>query len=193
MSPRNSGKLRSAAHRGQAEGAIGWIVLSVLAVLIILPLGSVLLQIVSPGFFGNTEKADGMSLLFEVFEKPLWYKALGNSMSLGIWTTFFGTAFGAFLANFRVKWEFKTAKLLDIAAWILMIMPSFIIAQGWVYFRFRKRDREVLASLEQHKQSGIQLSGAGVYHGTQQVPLCLCDDQGGPWSGNRNGCLWQQE
>ena len=134
MSPRNSGKLRSAAHRGQAEGAIGWIVLSVLAVLIILPLGSVLLQIVSPGFFGNTEKADGMSLLFEVFEKPLWYKALGNSMSLGIWTTFFGTAFGAFLANFRVKWEFKTAKLLDIAAWILMIMPSFIIAQGWVYF-----------------------------------------------------------
>lgn len=134
MSPRNSGKLRSAAHRGQAEGAIGWIILSVLAVLIILPLGAVLLQIVSPGFFGNTEKADGMSLLFEVFEKPLWYKALGNSMSLGIWTTFFGTAFGAFLANFRVKWEFKTAKLLDIAAWILMIMPSFIIAQGWVYF-----------------------------------------------------------
>ncbi len=134
MSPRNSGKLRSAAHRGQAEGAIGWIVLSVLAVLIILPLGAVLLQIVSPGFFGNTEKADGMSLLFEVFEKPLWYKALGNSMSLGIWTTFFGTVFGAFLANFRVKWEFKTAKLLDIAAWILMIMPSFIIAQGWVYF-----------------------------------------------------------
>ena len=134
MSPRNSGKLRSAAHRGPAEGAIGWIVLSVLAVLIILPLGAVLLQIVSPGFFGNTEKADGMSLLFEVFEKPLWYKALGNSMSLGIWTTFFGTVFGAFLANFRVKWEFKTAKLLDIAAWILMIMPSFIIAQGWVYF-----------------------------------------------------------
>ena len=68
MSPRNSGKLRIAAHRGQAEGAIGWIVLSVLAVLIILPLGAVLLQIVSPGFFGNTEKADGMSLLFEVFE-----------------------------------------------------------------------------------------------------------------------------
>lgn len=97
MSPRNSGKLRSAAHRGQAEGAIGWIVLSVLAVLIILPLGSVLLQIVSPGFFGNTEKADGMSLLFEVFEKSLWYKALGNSKSLGIWTTFFGTAFGRFL------------------------------------------------------------------------------------------------
>lgn len=134
MSPRNNGKIKNAAHRGQAEGAIGWIVLSVLAVLIILPLGAVLLQIVSPGFFGNTEKADGMSLLFEVFEKPLWSKALGNSMSLGIWTTFFGTVFGAFLANFRIKWEFKTAKLLDIAAWILMIMPSFIIAQGWVYF-----------------------------------------------------------
>ena len=174
MSPRNSGKLRSAAHRGQAEGAIGWIVLSVLAVLIILPLGAVLLQIVSPGFFGNTEKADGMSLLFEVFEKPLWYKALGNSMSLGIWTTFFGTVFGAFLANFRVKWEFKTAKLLDIAAWILMIMPSFIIAQGWVYFA--SGNGIARSWLHWNNINSLVFS----FHGTQQVPLCLCDDQGGP-------------
>lgn len=134
MSPRNNEILKKAAHRGQAEEAIGWIVLSVLAVLIILPLGAVLLQVVSPGFFGNTERTGSLDLLFEVFEKPLWYKALGNSMSLGIWTTLLGTVFGAFLANFRIKWKFRTAKLLDIAAWILMIMPSFIIAQGWVYF-----------------------------------------------------------
>ena len=54
--------------------------------------------------------------------------------SSGLCTTFFGTIFGALLANLRIKWEFKAGKLLDIAAWILMIMPSFIIAQGWVYF-----------------------------------------------------------
>ena len=136
MNPLNNGIIKNAghSHRGQAEGTIGWIVLSVLFVLIIMPLGAVLLQIVTQGLFGNAEKADSISLLLEVFEKPLWSKALVNSISLGICTTFFGTIFGAFLANFRIKWEFKTAKLLDIAAWILMIMPSFIIAQGWVYF-----------------------------------------------------------
>lgn len=136
MSPRNNGIIKTAArrYRGQTEGTIGWIVLFMLSILIILPLGAVLLQILTPGLFDSADNANGMSLLFEVFGKPLWSKALVNSVLLGTGTTFFGTVFGAFLANFRVKWKFRTAKLLDIAAWILMIMPSFIIAQGWVYF-----------------------------------------------------------
>ena len=28
----------------------------------------------------------------------------------------------------------KAARVIDIAAWLLMIIPSFILAQGWVYF-----------------------------------------------------------
>ena len=116
------------------EGTVGWIVLFVLTVLIILPLGTVIFQVVDPGLAGEADQASGLTLLSEVFRKPLWSRALINSMKLGICTTIFGTLFGALLAGIRMKWDFKAGKLLDIAAWILMIMPSFIIAQGWVYF-----------------------------------------------------------
>lgn len=40
----------------------------------------------------------------------------------------------AVLAHFRVNYKFACAKLLDFTAWVLMIIPSFILAQGWVYF-----------------------------------------------------------
>lgn len=116
------------------EGTIGWIVLFILGILIILPLGTVLYQVADPGLLGSDNDTGNARLLLEVFRKPLWSKALKNSLSLGICTTLAGTVFGAFLANVRVKWDFKAGRLLDIAAWILMIMPSFIIAQGWVYF-----------------------------------------------------------
>ena len=121
-------------RKGRTEGAIGWIVLFVLTILIILPLGTVLLQAVKPGLLGEGSSEKGASLLLEVFTRPLWSRALKNSLMLGICTTFFGTIFGAVLANLRVKWDFKAGRLMDAAAWILMIMPSFIIAQGWVYF-----------------------------------------------------------
>lgn len=116
------------------EGAIGWIVLFLLVILILLPLLTVLYQVVDPGLLGSKEQESSLSLLFEVFRKPLWSKALRNSVLLGLCTTLFGTAFGAGLAALRLKWRFAAGRVLDVAAWILMIMPSFIIAQGWVYF-----------------------------------------------------------
>ena len=125
---------KTGLRRANTEGTIGWIVLFVLAVLIILPLGTVLFQVVNPGLAGDADQASGLSLLTEVFRKPLWSRALKNSLQLGLCTTLFGTLFGALLAGIRMKWDFRAGKFLDIAAWILMIMPSFIIAQGWVYF-----------------------------------------------------------
>ena len=113
---------------------IGWIVLSLLIILILLPLGAVLFQVADPGLSGEADKESSLTLLLEVFRKPLWSKALKNSLLLGLFTTLLGTAFGAVLAAVRLKWKFRTGRLLDLAAWILMIMPSFIIAQGWVYF-----------------------------------------------------------
>ena len=127
-------KVTAMKNKLQKEGTVGWIVLFVLLILIILPLGAVLLQVVDPGLIGEKNEEGSMNLLLEVFRKPLWSKALTNSLLLGICTTLLGTCFGAFLAAIRVKWDFRTGRLLDIAAWILMIMPSFIIAQGWVYF-----------------------------------------------------------
>ena len=86
-------------------------------------------------FLGESAKDTGASLLLEVFHPAALEPSVKEFPSFwGLCTHLFGTIFGALLANLRIKWEFKAGKLLDIAAWILMIMPSFIIAQGWVYF-----------------------------------------------------------
>ena len=37
-------------------------------------------------------------------------------------------------ANYLHVVDLNGAKLLDLTAWILMVVPSFILAQGWVYF-----------------------------------------------------------
>lgn len=45
-----------------------------------------------------------------------------------------GGGLGAGLALMRHTVRFPGAKLLDLAAWILLVCPSFILAQGWVLF-----------------------------------------------------------
>ncbi|MFF2090531.1 ABC transporter permease [Paenibacillus sp. NPDC058174] len=121
--------------RLKAQGnRTGWLVLAVLFLLILLPLAAVVIQVLLPGvFFGNLEIGN-LSLLLDVFRRPLWYVSLKNSVVLGIGTTVLGTMLGVALAMVRSKWTFPTAKLLDIAVWILIITPSFILAQGWVMF-----------------------------------------------------------
>ncbi|UJF34013.1 ABC transporter permease [Paenibacillus hexagrammi] len=112
----------------------GWLVLAVLFLLILLPLAAVIIQVLLPGvFFGKLVLGD-LSLLLDVFRRPLWYVSLKNSVLLGIGTTFFATIIGAALAMVRSRWSFPTAKMLDIAVWLLIITPSFILAQGWVMF-----------------------------------------------------------
>ncbi len=49
-------------------------------------------------------------------------------------TTGIGLVLAAALAHIRVRYQFRGARLLDLVSWILMIVPSFILAQGWVYF-----------------------------------------------------------
>lgn len=112
----------------------GWLMLAVLFLLILLPLAAVVVQVLLPGvFFGNLKYGD-LSLLLDVFRRPLWYASLKNSVTLGIGTTLLGTALGTALAVVRRRWAFPTAKLLDLAVWLLIITPSFILAQGWVMF-----------------------------------------------------------
>ncbi len=55
-------------------------------------------------------------------------------MLLGLGTTLLATTLGTALAVIRSSWSFPTAKLLDGAVWLLIITPSFILAQGWVLF-----------------------------------------------------------
>ncbi|UQZ35659.1 iron ABC transporter permease [Paenibacillus sp. PK3_47] len=113
---------------------LGWTVSILLAILVLFPLAAVIIQVLLPGvFFGNLNFGD-LSLLLDVFRRPLWRKSLENSLLLGMGTAFFGTALGTMLAVVRSRWKFAGATALDAAAWVLFIMPSFILAQGWIMF-----------------------------------------------------------
>jgi len=112
----------------------GWLVLAVLVLLILLPLAAVVVQVLLPGVFFGTWELGDLSLLLDVFKRPLWYQSLKNTLTLGIGTTVLGTILGTALATVRSNWSFPGAKLLDGTVWLLIITPSFIIAQGWVMF-----------------------------------------------------------
>ncbi len=113
---------------------MGWMVSIVLFILVLCPLAAVMIQVLLPGvFFGNWQIGD-IKLLLEIFNRPLWQKSLENSVLLGLGTTVLATLLGGALAVVRSAWAFKTARLLDISVWLLIITPSFILAQGWVLF-----------------------------------------------------------
>lgn len=113
----------------------GICILGILILLVLLPLAAVLFQIVCPGLQLQKFDLRNLSMLLQVFTKPLWKKAFLNSFSLSIGTTVIGLMLAIVLAAIRVKYVFWGAKMIDFISWILMIMPSFILAQGWVFCR----------------------------------------------------------
>lgn len=106
----------------------------VLAVLVLLPLAAVLFQILCPGLDLKKFQISNLAILGDVFTRPLWRKAFLNSLSLASSTTAAGLIAAGILAWIRTQYRFPGAGLIDAAAWILMIIPSFILAQGWVFF-----------------------------------------------------------
>lgn len=98
------------------------------------PLFAVIANIFLPGLFFGEYNYTGFGLLLELFERPLWRQSLTNSLTLALGTACLGTMLGALLAILRSHWSFRTARLLDLSAWVLLIVPSFMIAQGWVLF-----------------------------------------------------------
>lgn len=108
--------------------------LAILFLLILLPLAAVIIQVLLPGVFFGSLKIGDLSLLLDVFRRPLWYASLQNSVYLGIGTTLLATILGGALATVRARYTFATARLLDVSIWLLLVTPSFILAQGWVMF-----------------------------------------------------------
>lgn len=117
-----------------SEHQAGWLVALLLWILILGPLFAVLLQVAIPGLFFGNGQLGRLDLLLEVFRRPLWQRALHNSLVLSISTALIGTVIGAGLAIFRSRRHFPTARWLDVSVWLLLVTPSFIIAQGWVLF-----------------------------------------------------------
>ncbi len=116
------------------DQAMGHGLLALLVILVILPLLCVLVQIVCPGLDPKALDFTNLLTIFDVFEKRAWMSALTNSVQLGAGTTLFAILLSIFLAHIRVSYQFPLAKAIDITAWILLIVPSFILAQGWIYF-----------------------------------------------------------
>ncbi len=108
--------------------------LGILILLVLLPLAAVLFQVVCPGLQLKNFDLGNLSLIMDVFTRKLWKKAFLNSFALSVGTTAVGLILAAALAHIRVKYQFPGAKMIDLVSWILMIVPSFILAQGWVYF-----------------------------------------------------------
>lgn len=116
------------------ETRLGGGVTALLFVFIFLPLLAVIVNVVFPGlFFGHLE-FNNVSIVLEMFHRPLWKQSLLNSLLLGVGTATLGTLIGGALAVMRSQWSFALGRYLDVAAWILLIAPSFLLAQGWVLF-----------------------------------------------------------
>ncbi|MFP4148549.1 MAG: ABC transporter permease [Nitriliruptoraceae bacterium] len=114
--------------------ALGWAVTLLLAVAVIAPLAAVVLQVAFPGLlFGQQTVGDAASLA-DLWQRPLWRVSLRNSLVLATGTALLGTLLGAGLALVRATWSFRGQQLVDVMAWTLIVMPSFVIAQGWVLF-----------------------------------------------------------
>src|SRR5690606_14785858 len=93
----------------------GWLVSLVLFILVLYPLLAVIIQVLLPGVFFGSLKIGDLSLLLEIFKRPLWQKSLKNSLVLACGTTLLGTLLGGVLAMVRSSWQFPTARLLDAA------------------------------------------------------------------------------
>ncbi|GGG12312.1 iron ABC transporter permease [Paenibacillus albidus] len=117
-----------------SEARWGGGVTLLLFVFIFLPLLAVLVNVVFPGLFFGKLQYGGFGLAAEIFHRPLWRQSLQNSVTLALGAATLGTVIGGILATLRARWNFAAAKLLDLTAWVLLIAPSFMVAQGWVLF-----------------------------------------------------------
>lgn len=131
---------RAARHgwpRLNPDRVVGWGVAAVLAVLVLLPLAAVVIQVVWPGLFRGDLTFGDLRVLGDIVTRPLWRVSLTNSLRLATGAMVLGTLIGAGLAYARHTYRFRGAGLLDSAAWVLLITPSFIVAQGWILFANR--------------------------------------------------------
>ncbi|WP_372424526.1 ABC transporter permease [Salinarimonas chemoclinalis] len=127
----------SPPRRLRAEDWLGLLVVGALVVLVLAPMATVVVQAFVPGLFSGRVRAIGIDGLLEIFERPLWRRALENSLFLAGIASVVGCALGTGLAILRHGSGLVLGRALDAAAWAILILPSFIVAQGWILFASR--------------------------------------------------------
>lgn len=130
-------RTRFPRQRLAPEDWLGIAVVAALVVLVLAPMAAVLLQAFVPGAFSGQSRGIGFGGLLEIFERPLWRRALWNSMFLATIAAVIGGLMGSGLAILRHSSRLALGPALDVAAWAIIILPSFILAQGWILFASR--------------------------------------------------------
>lgn len=130
-------RTRFPRQRLAPEDWLGIAVVAALVVLVLAPMAAVLLQAFVPGAFSGQSRGIGFGGLLEIFERPLWRRALWNSMFLATIAAVIGGLMGSGLAILRQSSRLALGPALDVAAWAIIILPSFILAQGWILFASR--------------------------------------------------------
>jgi len=131
---------RTAPRRRARLRPVDWLGLGVVAALTLLvlaPMATVVAQAFVPGAFTGQAMQAGPGLLLEIFERPLWRRALSNSLFLATVAALAGGIIGTALAVLRASGRMALGGALDVAAWAIIILPSFIVAQGWILFASR--------------------------------------------------------
>ncbi|WP_158626008.1 ABC transporter permease [Arsenicitalea aurantiaca] len=123
--------------RLKAEDGLGMLVVLALIVLVLGPMATVLVQAFWPGMFTRQMAEPGFSGLLEVFSRPLWQRSLTNSLFLAAVSAVAGGLLGTVLAVLRHSTRMALGPALDIASWAIIVLPSFILAQGWILFASR--------------------------------------------------------
>ncbi|MEK3916415.1 iron ABC transporter permease [Paenibacillus sp. FSL H7-0331] len=154
-----------------SEARWGGGVTLLLFILIFLPLVAVLANVVIPGIFFGRVEFQGLNLLGDIFVRPLWRQSLWNSVSLAFGVATLGTVLGGALAMIRAQWDFTVGRLLDVTAWALLIVPSFMLAQGWVLFASRDGLMNQWLGWEWLTTAVFQPSGLVVVMALSKFPL----------------------
>lgn len=135
--PPNATGVRTRRALLRSEDWLGLCVVAALVILVLAPMATVIVQAFVPGLFSGQVRAIGVSGLLEVFERPLWQRSLMNSLFLAGIAAVIGGLTGTGLAIIRHSSRMVLGPALDIAAWAIIILPSFILAQGWILFASR--------------------------------------------------------
>ncbi|MCQ1059609.1 iron ABC transporter permease [Photobacterium sp. ZSDE20] len=130
--PINFTKLKP-LFRLSPDQILGLSILFILGLLVLLPMLMVVLQPVLQW----VEVGSNAVGLGEIFQRRLWMASLQNSLYLSVGAGLLGGVMGAMLAIARHSYRFPGSRYVDLIVWCILIIPSFVIAQGWVLFASR--------------------------------------------------------